>query len=148
MKLPAIKKLNIPELMSAASHLPLNGKLTISNDNLVYLDIDDAYIHQLFPLLKFQQIKKPNYFDEKTVGAHISVFYPEENKRISKEDLDQEHYFAIKDIAEAKLNSKTYYVLLIESSSLLKLRNKYKLTDMLTLKGYSIGFHITIGVST
>jgi len=44
MKMPAIKRLNIPNLISAASHLPSEGKLAISDTNLVYLDIDDAYI--------------------------------------------------------------------------------------------------------
>jgi len=34
---------------------------------------------------------------------------------------------------------------LVESPSLLKLRRRYDLSDMLCFKGYSIGFHITIG---
>ena|SRR3990167_2845735 len=146
MKTPLIKKLNISELISAASHLALNGKLTISNNNLVYLDINDAYIHQLFPLLQNQQIKKPDYFGEQSAGAHITVIYPEEHTKINKNDLDQKYDFIITNIVTAQLGLKTYYVLLVESSSLLQLRRKYKLPDLLSFKGYSIGFHITIGV--
>ena len=49
MKTPLIEKLNIPQLISTASHLALDGKLAISGNNLVYLDVDDAYINRLFP---------------------------------------------------------------------------------------------------
>ncbi len=146
MKTPLIEKLHIPDLMNAASHLALDGKLTISDNNLVYLDVDDAYIHLLFPLLQNQQIKKPDYFGEKSAGAHITVIYPEENKKINKNDLGQRHSFVIKDIVTAQIGLKTYYVLLVESASLLQLRRQYALSDMLCFKGYSIGFHITIGV--
>jgi hypothetical protein len=146
MKTPLIEKLNIPDLMNAASHLALDGKLTISDNNLVYLDVDDAYIHRLYPLLQNQQIKKPDYFGEKSAGAHISVIYPEENKKINKSDLGQRHSFIIKDIIAAQIGLKTYNVLLVESASLLQLRRQYALPDMLCFKGYSIGFHITIGV--
>jgi len=146
MKTPLIEKLNIPTLISNASHLASNGKLAISNNNLVYLDIDDAYIHRLFPLLKNQQIKKPDYFGEKSAGAHITVIYPEENTKINKNDLDQKHDFIIKDVVTAQIGLKTYYVLLVESSSLLQLRRKYKLPDLLCFKNYFIGFHVTIGV--
>lgn len=143
---PLIKALQNPELLDMASHFPLNGKLLKSNNNLIYLDIVDAYIHQLFPLLKDQQIKKPNYFATGSVGAHITVIYPEENKKINAEDLGQKHDFIIKRFVVADLGLKKYYVLLVESSSLLQLRRNYDLPDMLCFKGYSIGFHITIGV--
>lgn len=93
-----------------------------------------------------QQIKKPDYFGEKSVGAHITVVYPEENKIINNRDLDQEHSFIIKDIVTAELGAKIYYILLVDSPSLLKLRRRYNLSDKLSFKGYSIGFHITIGV--
>jgi len=145
-KIPKMIKLDIQELINAASYLPSHGKLAISDNNLVYLDIDDAYIHQLFPLLQNQQIKKPDYFGEKSAGAHITVIYPEENKIINDDDLNWEHSFVVKDIVTAEIGLKTYYVILVDSPSLLKLRRRYGLSDMLSFKGYSIGFHITIGV--
>jgi len=52
MKTPLIKKLNLPSILHTASSLKGKGKLARSKNNLVYLDIDDAYIHQLFPLLQ------------------------------------------------------------------------------------------------
>src|SRR5262245_11614122 len=114
MKTPIIKKRNIPDVINTAAQFPLNGELKITNNNLVYLDIDDAYIHLLFPLLPNQQIKKPDYFGEKSIGAHITVIYPEENKTIDKVDLGQKHDFMIKDIVSAQLGLKIYYVLLVD----------------------------------
>jgi len=145
-KTPKIIKLDIPEITNAASLLSPSGKLAISDNNLVYLDIEDAYIHQLFPLLQNQQIKKPDYFGEKSAGAHITVIYPEENKIIYSDDLNQKHSFIVKDIVTAEIGMKVYYVLLVNSPSLLKLRRQCGLSDMLCFKSYSIGFHITIEV--
>jgi len=145
MKLPLITKLNAPIIIHSASHLKQKGQLARSKNNLIYLDIDDAYIHELFPLLQDPQIKMPDYFDDGSVGAHITVIYPEENKSVNAHDLHQEHSFFVKDIVAAEIALKTYYVLLIESPSLLRLRRKYNLPDLLSFKGYSIGFHITIG---
>lgn len=146
MKTPLITKLNAPAIINAASHLKQKGQLANSKNNLVYLDIDDAYIHQLFPLLQDHQIKMPDYFGEESAGAHITAIYPEEGKRINKDDLGIEHDFSIKAAVIAEIGKKNYYVLLAESPSLLQLRRKYNLPDLLCFKGYSIGFHITIGV--
>src|SRR3990167_11223052 len=98
MRTPLITKLNAPTIINAASHLKQKGQLARSKNNLVYLDIDDAYIHKLFPLLQDHQIKIPDYFGEKSAGAHITVIYPEENKKINKNDLNQKHDFIIKNI--------------------------------------------------
>lgn len=146
MKKPEITKLNIPTIINMSSCLRCKGHLAMSQNNLTYLDIDDAYIHKLFPLLQAQQIEIPDYFGEGSVGAHITVIYPEEDKKVNEEDLNQEHYFLIQDLVAAKIHKKTYYALLIESPSLLRLRKKYDLPELLSFKGYSIGFHITIGV--
>jgi hypothetical protein len=146
MKIPQITKLNIPQIVAIASRFSHNGKLAISQNNLSYLNIDDHYINQLLPLLNDQNIKMPNYFGKGGVGAHITIMYPEEGKVIAKNDLDQEHRFSIKDLVTAKIGEKFYYVLLVESPSLVNVRRKYGLPDLLCFKGYAIGFHITIGV--
>lgn len=150
MKTPAFLQLHIPELMHAASQLPCIGELAISNNRLLYVDVDDAYIHQLFPLLKNKAIHKPDYFNKNkgSVGAHVTVIYPEENKNIDSVDLGIKHQFVIKNFVAATLGAKKYYILLVESPTLLHLRRKYHLPDLLCFKGYSIGFHITIGVCT
>ena len=145
LKLPKMQILKLPELMKAAKQLQAMGSTQKTANNLFYLNIDDNYIHQLFPLLNDEEIKKPDYFAEKSAGAHITITYPEENKSIRKNDLQQEHSFVIKNIVAAEIGTKTYYAILVDSPSLLQLRRKYKLPDLLNFKGYSIGFHITIG---
>lgn len=144
--IPKTITLDIPELFNAAQLLPLSGTTQLSDNNLFYLDIDDAYIHQLFPLLEVEGIKKPDYFGKKSAGAHITIAYPEEVKKINQKDLAQEYDFAIKNIISADIALKKYYVLLVESASLLQLRKEYGLPDLLNFKGYLIGFHITIGI--
>ena len=73
MKIPLIKKLSAPAIINAATHLIQKGQLAISKNNLVYLDIDDAYIHELFPLTESANFKMPDYFGEGSAGAHITI---------------------------------------------------------------------------
>lgn len=144
--IPKIIKVDIPEIIQTANNLSLDGKLAISDNNFTYLNIDNNYIHQLFPLLKYNSAQKPDYFGKKSAGAHITVIYPEENKKINKKELNKKYHFLIKDLVTIEVNQKIYYALLVESPSLLQLRRQYHLPDMLYFKGYSVGFHITIGV--
>ncbi len=141
-----IKLLEAPLLLQTAETLPRTGKLKISKDNLVYLRIDDAYIHQLFPLIQQLDCCKPNYFGENAIGAHISVMYPDEYKNIALQDLNQLHHFKIQQLAHTQLDNKQYCILLVSAPSLAQLRKKYQLPDMLILKNHPIPFHITLGV--
>ena len=146
MKKPLIQTLYIPAIINTASCLELHGKLAISENKMIYLDIDDEYVHQLFPLLKNTSAKMPDYFGEKSAGAHITVIYPEENIKIDEKDLGVMHHFTFRELVTAEIGAKTYYVVLVDAPSLLQLRRDYQLTDHLNFKGYAIGFHITIGV--
>lgn len=147
--IPKTTQLHIPKLLKCAQELSPSGLSAVSENNLFYLKIDDAYIHHLFPLLTTallatEKITKPKYFGEKSAGAHITIAYPEEIKKINAEDLAKKHNFRIKTIISTEIAEKTYYVLLLESSSLLELRREYGLSDLLSFKNYSIGFHITV----
>lgn len=146
--IPPITKLNNPDLIKAASHLTTFGKLAISANNLVYLDIDDAYIHQLFPLLNNQQIQRPDYFNKGSIGAHVSVIYPEEKTPVMEKYLNKEYHFKIRELAVAEINLKNYYALLLEAPMLVQLRANHGLPDKLNFKNNWIDFHITIGVLT
>lgn len=146
MKNLIITKLTNPKLLSAASTLNTTGTLATSAKNYFYLKIDDEYIHQLFPLLRDKKIQKPDYFGAMSMGAHISVAYPEENKSIHKDELGKKFHFTIKELCATELGTKMYYILLVESPSLLQLRKKYHLPEKLSFKGYPISFHITIGL--
>lgn len=146
MKTPLIQHLNLPELTQVVSTLPSVGKLAISANKLVYLDINDDFVHLLFPLLQNTKIKKPDYFRDNLGGAHISVIYPEERNLIFKEELNKEHFFQIQKMVVAEIGLKKYYALIVQSPSLLEIRRKHGLPDQLCFKGYAIDFHITIGV--
>ncbi|MCL9683986.1 hypothetical protein [Legionella maioricensis] len=145
--IPPIIKLKNEQLIRTASSINTSGTLTRTSNNLIYLDIDDAYIHRLFPLLQEKEVKKPNYFGKNLAGAHVSVIYPEETFLLDTTDLGKKYHFKIKELVMAKINLKNYYVLLIDCPLLIKLRNKYGLSDQLNFKNYWIDLHITIGVS-
>ena len=144
MKTPTLKNLPNPTLLQSAFALPKKGTVKRSPNKLIYLDIDNNYIHDLFPLLKNPNLTKPNYFNKDSAGAHITIIYPEETHRFKMEDLNQEHKFIIKDLISVEIGNKIYIALLVESPTLLALRRKYGLPDLLSFKGYKIGFHITI----
>lgn len=150
MQLPFSEKLNLSLINHPVQNLQKTGILKISKNRLLYLDIDDNYVHLLFPLLDNikANIKKPNYFGKGLAGAHISVIYPEEERVIRKEDLEREHPFQLKEMAMVIIGLKKYYVMMIDSPSLNQIRANYSLPATLNFKGYAVGFHITIGVST
>lgn len=139
----------LPDLLTVANSFSKMGCLKMSINKLIYLDIHDDYIHQLYPLLNQwnQKIDKPDYFGEKAVGAHISVIYPEENILVLDDELSQRHYFTITGLFSADLHNKRYYVLGVKAPSLIALRNKHKLADKLFFKDHWIDLHITIGTS-
>src|SRR5579864_4008747 len=64
MKKLSITLLDFPKLISAASKLTTSGYLANTFDGFTYLDVNDDYIHQLFPLLESTLIKKPDYFGD------------------------------------------------------------------------------------
>jgi hypothetical protein len=146
--IPTITILKNEQLLQTASSINPSGVLARSPNNLIYLDIDDAYIHCLFPLLHEKEIKKPNYFGKSLAGAHVSVMYPEETFLLDTQDLGQKYDFKIKELVIAEIHLKKYYVLLVDCPLLMRLRNKYGLADQLNFKSYWIDLHITIGVST
>lgn len=146
MKIPSIEKLHFPTILKKASHFKMSGSLEKSKNNLIYVNIDDCYIHELYPLLKDETILKPDYFGKGKIGAHVTVIYPEEVSKVDLNEIGETYSFTLKEIISAIIGKKQYYVILVESPSLLQLRNKYGFPDYLNFKGYAIGFHITIGV--
>lgn len=144
MKRPKIVPLDKPALLARALQLEPSGRIAISSNELVYLKIDDDWIHALYPYLHHETLKKPDYFANEGIGAHISVIYPEENKIIGPQELGQIHYFKFKAVIKVALGIKYYYVLTIEAPSLTALRRAYDLPNLLNFKGYAINLHITL----
>lgn len=140
-----LTKIVAPNLIKESEKLIPLGKLAVSLNNLTYLDINDEYIHRLFPFIEEDDVTKPNYFGKNSVGAHITVIYPEENQSAFPEELGVEHRFQIKGAYTGILGLKKYFVLTVNSPSLLQLRRRHGLSDKVCFKNHLIDFHITIG---
>lgn len=147
VKILQLQQLNIPHLISKAIALPATGRLEKSSEGYTYLNIDDRFIHDLYPLLPpHTNIIKPDYFNKYTMGAHITVVYPEEKTIIDPIHLGEEHTFTILGVYTGVIMPKQYFVLLVNAPSLTALRNKYKLGPKLSFKKHHIDLHITVGV--
>ena len=138
-------RLSNADLLAKAKSLPPQGYVQKTPSGLIYLKIDDDYIHRLFPLLTAENKVKPDYFGCEGIGAHISLIYPQENFYCSPFYLDMIYSFALDGLYEAKVKENTYYVLRILSTSLSALRRQCGLPLKLNFDGYNIDLHITIG---
>lgn len=142
----SMTQLVAPHLEAVLAPLSRTGKLCVTDLGLTYLDIDDNYIYQTFPLITNPQATLPDYFGENLIGAHISVIYPEEGIQCSNEDLQKPHHFTVSHLFTALLEDKRYYILKVQSPTLTALRRKYGLADKLCFKNHWIDLHITVAV--
>lgn len=135
------------QLNTILQKLPASGCLCAKAD-YVYLDIDDRFIHDIYPLIQNPHAEKPRYFDKdrEYMGAHISIFYPEENIDIKPKDLGQIHSFSVKDCVMVDIWGKKYYALRVHSPTLVALRQQYGLGEKLIFKESLIDLHITVAV--
>ena len=130
----------------ANENLPLHGRLIVTEEGFGYLKVDDAYINTLFPMLEISEkgYRKPPYFRSKeSPGAHISVFYVDE--QIHPQEIGQTFPFTLKRVAIVHASRYAKYAILeVESKELERLRQKYGLSPK--LKGHE--FHITLAKKT
>ncbi|MDP1604812.1 MAG: hypothetical protein Q8M03_16290 [Legionella sp.] len=137
------KKIELSGGAEQVADLSRVGSLLVTPDKLFYLDIDDDYIHRLFPL--FHSLYPGVVKAQKSIGAHISVVYPEENCLLPEDELEKHHAFEIRGAFSADLGAKRYYGLAVHSPDLIALRKKNKLSEKLHFKGQLIELHITVG---
>lgn len=113
-----------------------------------YLDIDDRYINQIYPMLAhYGRVDKPAYFSVSDgIGAHISVIYPEERVKVLPSSVGQKHVFSIYGLFKAQYEEKEYFILSLTSPSLSAFRQLHYLTPRPIWKRQEVMFHITVGV--
>lgn len=71
-------------------HLPSEGVLK-KECGFIYVDVDDAYIHQLVQLIEKEGFQKPPYFGSpELVGAHITVASAEEAAEYGVKEIEEE----------------------------------------------------------
>jgi hypothetical protein len=147
-KLPAIQRLPLSANIAAViNQLPHSGKIKILAGGFSYLDIDDRFIHAIYPLLNYPGIVKPDYFSDENshMGAHISITYPEENVQLDSREENKQMTFTVEGLFTADLLNKRYFALKVNAPDLIHLRRQYGLGDNLQLKGYLLEPHITVG---
>lgn len=130
------------QILSKAEQLPHEGVLKVvpSSDRydaearFIYLEVDDRYISELYPLLKERDFLS----DKNQNGAHITVFLNKESERLPETipEIGQVFHFTIDKLKIAtvtKFDPKTekhfkkeYIILEVKSPELETLRNKYE----------------------
>lgn len=127
-------------------HLPESGILR-NSDGFVYVDLDDAYIHQLVTFIEQEGFQEPPYFGKDLVGAHITVIYPNEIEKYGIETIQETgrtiHF--VPNTCQAvrpptwQAIDEVYFVV-VDAPELDAIREKYGLPKR------EYAFHITIGI--
>lgn len=136
-------------LLEKSKNLAKVGVLSGTNQFL-YLDISNTFIHQLFPLIEQNNIKKPNYFcKDKSAGAHISIIYPGElDLCLNTISFNEKYGFDVKNFGRIIYNLKEYYVLNIHCPMLSMIREKLGLCSLPFYKGFRLPcLHVTIATN-
>lgn len=136
-----------PDTVQVIKKLPHQGYLKQTNEDFVYIGVDDDYI---FELLKFfPGYLPPLYYKKGGIGAHITLIMPEEYKEKLEgkeiKELGKKFTFQPDGFFTAETNkpgdNKVYLYLKVSSPELQAFRKKYGLSPL--SRGHD--FHITIG---
>lgn len=131
-----------PAVEKALTFSP-QGTLKQKDNGFVYLDVDNAFIDQVVPLLDHEGRLQPLPTSELSMGAHISVFY--EIEQVSPEEIGQKFSFEVQEIRSLTLSNrdkcKCLWMIAVHSPELESLRQKYGKSPK--LKGHD--YHITLG---
>jgi hypothetical protein len=129
------------------AHLPKRGTLRKDERGMVYVKVDNNYIHKLIDFIKQEGFDTPPYFGEGLHGAHITVMTPEELLYYAVSDLKECGQVVRFEPKECKIvHPETWkpgelaYLITIEAPLLHKLRKKYGMPER------QYDFHITVGV--
>ncbi len=132
-----------PALIEEAFCLSNQGILTKKLNGFIYLDVSNAFITSLAPLLEMPGELKSPPTAARSVGAHISVFHETEN--IAPQELGQAFSFQVKEVRSVVVHTrdglKKLWMIAVDSPELESLRQSYGCPPK--LQGHD--FHITIG---
>ncbi len=124
-------------LIWAKAHLSQEGVLEENKMGFVYLKVDDGYIKDLYGQFAEFGFEKPPASE----GAHVSVMYPFEEKKIGTiKELGRVYSFTLKGIRIVTLKHRKFVILDIDAPGLEQLRKEYGLRPLLL--GHP--FHISI----
>lgn len=140
------EKISSPDLSNILFSLPKTGNVKQAHSGLIYLDIDNRYINDIFDMLRHYDLEKPDYFSIKTeeIGAHISIAYPNEKVPENIKFIGELQPFSVELIFSTNLNDVRYFALKVQSASLQAIRNELGLPNKLQLDNFLVDFHITV----
>lgn len=141
------KPIEIPQFKQKIAVLPKFG-LIKTIDYFSYLDIDDRFVHYAYTLFVDLEIHKPDYFTQtkNNIGAHITLFYPEEKILLNKDLINKKLNFDVEGLYIATLLDKTYYLIKTVVHGLPFIRSSYGLSTQLQFKNHLVEPHITVAV--
>lgn len=126
-------------------NLPETGILKQDAMGYVYVDLDDRYINKLIEFIQKEGYERPPYFSPPNGhGAHITVIYADEAKKIGKiNEVGREIAFKIKDCKVIHPHQHPeldgIYLITVQAPLLKRIRKKYGLPPQ------KYDLHITIG---
>ncbi|MDB6097181.1 MAG: hypothetical protein JWM09_1459 [Francisellaceae bacterium] len=129
----------------------LSGELAIINENYVYLKIEDQIVITLFKLMNNLNFQLPKSFKEPPlIGAHISLIYENELKKLKTDKVIIGQKFDVKLDAFCKVtfHNKSYLIITVLSEAIAEFRKEQGLEHHLNYKGISIVPHLTIAKQT
>lgn len=132
------------QVLSTAAKVDAVGRLKLKSNGFVYVDVDDAYIEQIWQMLPLQGEFAPVSTGGKKTGAHISVIY--EDEMIGKEiwnlaEAGEQFTFEVKELRYVEKGKVRLWMLAVDAPALQRLRMHYGLKPK--LQGHD--FHITLG---
>jgi hypothetical protein len=136
------------DLLEASQNaLPHEG-IVKKSAGFVYVDLDDAYIHSLIPFIQKEGFIEPPYFSNPdSVGAHISIIYPDEMEQYGLSEIPECGQIIHFDPVECKVvhpprwkEIDEVYFIVVDAPQLDAIRARYGLPKR------EFAYHITIGV--
>jgi hypothetical protein len=132
-----------PIAIEHAVDLPSQGILKQKENGFIYLDVSNAFITEIIPLLEHEGEIRGRPTAARSMGAHVSVF--DEKEEIVPAELGHPFSFQVKEIRSFTLSSrdglKKLWVIAVDAPELEQLREKYGCSPK--MKGHD--FHITLG---
>jgi hypothetical protein len=145
---PAIKSYHSNQILNFIfAHLPKQGILSKDERGMVYVKVDNNYIHQLIEFIQLEGFEVPPYFGEGMHGAHITVMTPEEILYYAVGEIQECGHVVRFEPKQCQIvHPETWnpgelaYLVTVEAPLLHQLREKY------VLPANKYDFHITVGV--
>ena len=145
---PVIKSYHSDKILNFIfARLPKHGILRKDERGMVYVKVDNNYIHKLIEFIKQEGFEVPPYFGEGLHGAHITVMTSEESLYYAIGQVKECGHLIRFEPKECKIvHPSTWapgewaYLITVEVPMLHQLREKYGLPES------KYDFHITVGI--